>query len=151
MRLARLDRVTDPASDPFDLARFIDAQETTHAAALAELRRGRKTSHWMWFIFPQLRGLGHSPTARHYGITSLAEAKAYLAHPLLAARLAEACDALLAAHGSTDTILGPVDAMKLRSSMTLFAAAADDPARFDAVLARFFDGQRDTATLALLD
>lgn len=142
--------MTSPAPDPFDLARFVSAQENSHADAVAELRRGRKTSHWMWFIFPQLRALGRSATAQHYGIASLAEAEAYLRHPLLAERLAEACDALLAATGSAEAILGPVDAMKLRSSMTLFAAAADDPARFEAVLARFFDGQPDAATLALL-
>lgn len=142
--------MTSPASDPFDLARFVSAQENSHADAVAELRRGRKTSHWMWFIFPQLRALGRSATAQHYGITSLAEAEAYLRHPLLAARLAEACDTLLAANGSAEAILGAVDAMKLRSSMTLFAAATDDPARFEAVLARFFDGQPDAATLALL-
>ncbi|OWK27741.1 DUF1810 domain-containing protein [Sphingomonas dokdonensis] len=142
--------MTSPASDPFDLARFVSAQENSHADAVAELRRGRKTSHWMWFVFPQLRALGRSATAQHYGIASLAEAEAYLRHPLLAARLADACDALLAATGSAETILGPVDAMKLRSSMTLFAAATKERDRFDAVLARFYGGQPDAATLALL-
>lgn len=137
-------------TDPFHLARFVTAQETSYAAALSELRRGRKTTHWMWFIFPQLRGLGRSETATYYGIASLEEARAYLRHPLLGARLAEACAALLSAPGSADAILGTVDAMKLHSSMTLFAAAADDPAAFDAVLARFFGSERDAATIALL-
>ena len=137
-------------SDPFHLDRFVAAQETSYAAALAELRRGRKTTHWMWFVFPQCRGLGHSDTARFYGIASREEARAYLYHPLLGSRLIEACDALLSAPGSADAILGPVDAMKLRSSMTLFAAIADDPGPFDAVLARFYGGTRDPATLALL-
>ncbi|OWK28945.1 DUF1810 domain-containing protein [Sphingomonas mucosissima] len=137
-------------TDPFHLGRFVAAQETSQAAALAELRRGRKTTHWMWFIFPQLRGLGRSDTATYYGIASLDEARAYLRHPLLGSRLIEACAALLLASGSADAILGPVDAMKLHSSMTLFAAAADDPAPFDAVLARFYGGTRDAATMALL-
>lgn len=143
--------MTDPCvTDPFDLARFLAAQETSHATALAELRRGRKTTHWMWFIFPQLRGLGRSDMAFYYGIASLDEARAYLRHPVLGPRLAEACAALLSAPGSADAILGSVDAMKLHSSMTLFAAAADDPAPFDAVLARFYGGARDGATLARL-
>lgn len=137
-------------ADPFDLARFVEAQEHTHAAALAELRRGRKTTHWMWFVFPQLRDLGRSPTARHFGIQSLVEARAYLEHPLLGARLTEACEALLSAEGEAETILGSVDAMKLRSSMTLFAAAADDPLPFERVLSRFFNGQRDPVTIGLL-
>ena len=137
-------------TDPFHLDRFVAAQETSHEAALAELRRGRKTTHWMWFIFPQLRGLGRSDTATYYGIMSLDEARAYLRHPLLGPRLAEACAALVSAPGSADAILGTVDAMKLHSSMTLFAAAADDPAPFDAVLARFYGGTRDAATIALL-
>ena len=137
-------------SDPFHLERFVTAQESSYAAALAELRRGRKTTHWMWFVFPQMRGLGRSDTATFYGIASPDEARAYLRHSLLGRRLAETCDALLSAPGSADAILGLVDAMKLRSSMTLFAAVAEDPAPFDAVLARFHGGTRDPATLALL-
>lgn len=135
--------------DPFDLDRFVTAQHGSYADALTELRHGRKTSHWMWYVFPQLRGLGHSPTAQHFGIASLDEARAYLAHPLLGPRLHEACAALTAASGSAVDILGPVDAMKLRSSMTLFARAADDPAPFQAIIDRFFDGP-DPATAALL-
>ncbi|WP_231023785.1 DUF1810 domain-containing protein [Sphingomonas sp. IC-11] len=137
-------------ADPFDLARFLEAQELTYPAALAELRRGRKTTHWMWFVFPQLRDLGRSTTARHFGIRSIAEARAYLEHPLLGARLIEACDALLGAEGEAEAILGSVDAMKLRSSMTLFAAAADDPSAFERVLSRFFNGERDPLTIDLL-
>lgn len=147
MRIARCVCVTDR----FDLARFVAAQDASFASALAELRRGRKTSHWMWFVFPQLAALGRSATAKHFGIASLAEAQAYLAHPLLGSRLTDACDALLSTTGSAEAILGTVDAMKLRSSMTLFAAAARDPAPFEAVLARFFAGQPDPATTALLD
>ncbi len=137
-------------SDPFDLARFAAAQDGVYPDALAELRRGRKTSHWMWFVFPQLRGLGRSPMAQHYGIASLAEARAYLAHPILGPRLIEASAAVLAAPGDAETILGSVDALKLRSSMTLFAAATDDPTPFAAVLQRFFDGVPDAATEQLL-
>nr|WP_233130762.1 DUF1810 domain-containing protein [Sphingomonas jeddahensis] len=137
-------------TDPYHLARFVAAQDGVYPGALAELRRGRKTSHWMWFVFPQLRGLGRSPTAQHYGIASLAEARAYLAHAVLGPRLHEASATVLAAPGSAEAILGPVDALKLRSSMTLFAAAADDPAPFGAVLRRFFDGAPDAATEVLL-
>lgn len=132
----------------FNLDRFVTAQEGSYTAALAELRQGHKTSHWMWYVFPQLRGLGHSPTAQHFGIASLDEARAYLAHPVLGPRLLEASAAMGAASGSAG-ILGPVDAMKLRSSMTLFALAAADPAPFRAILDRFFDGP-DPATHALL-
>jgi uncharacterized protein (DUF1810 family) len=138
-------------TDPHDLARFVAAQDGVYPAALAELKCGRKTTHWMWFVFPQLRGLGRSATALHFGIASLDEARAYLAHPLLGPRLHEASAALLAAPGSAEAILGPVDAMKLRSSMTLFAAAAPDPAPFDAVLARFFHGERDPATTDIIE
>jgi uncharacterized protein (DUF1810 family) len=138
-------------ADPFDLARFVAAQDGVYPAALAELKRGHKTSHWMWFVFPQLRGLGRSATALHFGIASLAEARAYLAHPLLGARLIEATTAVREAPGSSaEAILGAVDALKLRSSMTLFAAAADDPAPFEAVLARFFGGADDPATIAII-
>ena len=135
----------------FDLDRFVAAQEGVYAAALGELRRGRKTSHWMWFVFPQIAGLGHSATARFYAIASIGEARAYLAHPLLGLRLGE-CAAALLAHRSkaAEAILGPVDALKLRSSMTLFAAAAEDPTPFAAVLDAFFDGARDEGTLERL-
>ena len=134
-----------------DLDRFIAAQATTYDGALAELRRGCKTGHWMWFVFPQIAGLGRSDTARFYAIRNAEEARAYLAHPLLGPRLVAAAQAIVAAPGDAATILGAIDAIKLRSSMTLFAAVADDPAPFAAALNRFFDGKRDEATSALLD
>jgi uncharacterized protein (DUF1810 family) len=134
-----------------DLDRFVHAQQGVYPTALAELRAGSKRGHWMWFVFPQLAGLGHSATARRYAIGSLDEARAYLAHPVLGPRLVEAAAALLAVEGRTaGQILGHPDDLKLRSSMTLFAAAADDPAVFRAVLDRYYDGP-DVATLRLLD
>ena len=133
-----------------DLDRFVAAQAAVYAQALAELRRGRKTGHWMWFVFPQIAGLGRSDTARFYAIRDVAEARAYLAHPLLGLRLLEATGAVIAAPGHAETILGGIDAIKLRSSMTLFAVVAAEPAPFVAALDRFFDGDRDAATLALL-
>ena len=136
----------------FDLERFVTAQNGVYAQALAELKRGRKQSHWMWFVFPQLAGLGRSETARFFGIGSAAEARAYLGHPLLGARLGECVAALLGqAERSAEAIFGVVDAMKLKSSMTLFAAVAGDPAPFAAVLEAYFNGERDPATFALLD
>jgi uncharacterized protein (DUF1810 family) len=143
-----------PEDDPFRLRRFVEAQDAagTYQAALAELRRGRKTSHWMWFVFPQVAGLGSSPTAREYAISGLDEARAYLAHPVLGPRLLESSRALLDGPGrSADEVLGPVDAMKLRSAMTLFLrAAGGGGTTFRAVLARFFDGEPDAATDARL-
>lgn len=133
-----------------DLDRFVAAQASTHDRALAELRAGRKASHWMWFVFPQIAGLGRSDTARFYAIRDRAEARAYLAHPLLGPRLHAATAAAIAAPGDAEAIFGGIDAIKLRSSMTLFAEAADDPATFEAALDRFFGGERDPATLALL-
>lgn len=134
------------------LARFVEAQEGVYARALAELGQGRKRSHWMWFVFPQLAGLGSSATARFYALADAREARAYLDHPLLGARLRECAEALLAHPGvAAETILGPVDALKLRSSMTLFEAVAADPAPFAAVLDAFYGGGRDAATLRLLD
>lgn len=137
-------------SDDFDLDRFVTSQADSWPAARAELQHGRKTTHWMWFVFPQLRGLGRSAIAQHYGIVSLAEARAYAAHPVLGPRLIEAARLVAAAPGSAEAIMGSVDALKLRSSMTLFAAAAADPAPFVAVLDRFYGGARDPATIALL-
>ncbi len=134
-----------------DLSRFVEAQDGTYGQALAELRAGRKTGHWMWFVFPQVAGLGRSPTAQHYAISGLDEARAYLAHPVLGGRLVECAQALLDLPGSdAAAVLGPVDAMKLRSSMTLFARA--DPAQpvFRAVLERYFAGQEDEATTSRL-
>jgi uncharacterized protein (DUF1810 family) len=136
--------------DDTDLARFVEAQDGLYPRALAELRAGAKRSHWMWFVFPQIAGLGRSETARFYAIRSAAEARAYLTHPLLGRRLVEATAAVVAAAGSATAILGAIDAIKLRSSMTLFAAVADDPAPFRRALDRFFDGEPDPATLALL-
>jgi len=136
---------------PFDLERFVEAQRVSYDDALRELRAGRKTSHWMWFVFPQLAGLGRSEMARHYGIASLDEARAYLAHPVLGPRLLECVVAVLAAPGaSAESILGPVDAMKLRSSMTLFHRAAPDEPSFAEVLDRFYGGVPDDRTDALL-
>ena len=136
-----------------DLDRFVRAQDErgTYTRALAELRAGRKTSHWMWFVFPQVAGLGHSPTAQAYAVADLAEARAYLAHDVLGPRLHQCCDALLGLEGvSAEQVLGGTDAMKLRSSMTLFALADPDEPTYDAVLARFFGGEQDERTPPLL-
>ena len=133
-----------------DLDRFVTAQADSYADALAELRAGAKRSHWMWFIFPQIAGLGHSAMAKHYAISSLDEARTYLAHPILGPRLIETSIVVAAAKGSAEAIMGGIDAIKLRSSMTLFAAAADDPTPFTAVLDRFYAGKRDPATLAAI-
>ncbi|GGE17270.1 hypothetical protein GCM10011390_40460 [Aureimonas endophytica] len=137
--------------DPHDLARFVAAQEGTIETALDELRRGRKTSHWMWFVFPQIAGLGHSAMARRYAIASLAEAAAYRAHPLLGARLVQAT-ALVNAHRdlTAHRIFGSPDDMKFRSSMTLFRHADPGEALFGEALARFYGGEEDPATLARL-
>ena len=133
------------------LERFVAAQAGVYEQALAELRAGRKRSHWMWFVFPQLAGLGRSATAHFYAIEPADEARAYLAHPLLGPRLVECAEALLRHRDqSAGAMLGPIDAVKLRSSMTLFEAVADDPAPFAAVLDTFYDGGRDPATLSLL-
>jgi uncharacterized protein (DUF1810 family) len=137
--------------DPFDLARFVRAQRDVYETALAELRSGRKRSHWMWFVFPQVAGLGRSATAQRYAVTGLPEARAYAAHPLLGPRLRDAADAAAAAPASSAAdLFGDVDAVKARSSMTLSARASDDPAPFRAVLDRWFDGAEDPATLRLL-
>lgn len=137
--------------DEFNLARFTEAQAPVYDTVLAELRAARKRSHWMWFIFPQLAGLGRSATAQRYAIASLAEARAYLAHPLLGPRLRQ-CTALVAsAEGrSAHQIFGDPDDMKLHSSLTLFAHAAPDEPLFRACLDQYFDGAPDAATLALL-
>ncbi|MBB4152166.1 uncharacterized protein (DUF1810 family) [Sphingomonas jinjuensis] len=132
------------------LDRFVSAQADSYDQALAELRRGRKASHWMWWVFPQVAGLGRSDTARFYAIADAAEARAYLAHPALGRRLIEASDAVIAAPGSAEAIMGAIDAVKLKSSMTLFAHVADDPAPFRAVLERFYRGEEDAATVDIL-
>jgi uncharacterized protein (DUF1810 family) len=137
--------------DSHDLERFVVAQEHVYDAALSELRAGRKTSHWMWFVFPQIAGLGRSPTAQRYGIASLDEARAYLDHPVLGPRLLESAGALTELSGRTaEQIFGGLDALKLRSSMTLFARAAPEQPRFGEVLARYFNGVEDRDTLQRL-
>ena len=134
----------------FDLDRFVEAQDGVYAQALAELRRGRKESHWMWFVFPQILGLGRSPTAQYYAITSADEARAYLGHPLLGPRLRECTEAVLAhPNRSAEEIFGAVDALKFRSSMTLFEAV-DGAGPFGAALDSFYGGVRDPATLEQL-
>jgi uncharacterized protein (DUF1810 family) len=142
-------------NDPYDLDRFVAAQDHggTYEAAVAELRSGRKRGHWMWFVFPQIAGLGRSPISQRYAISSLAEAKAYLAHPVLGPRLTECAEILteLDEHNAQE-IFGGIDAIKLRSSMTLFARAADpaDP-YFRTVLQKYFAGAPDEATERLLN
>jgi len=137
----------------FDLERFVGAQDAggTYGRALSELRAGRKTSHWMWFVFPQIAGLGSSPAARTYAIGSLAEARAYLAHPVLGPRLAECASALLAVDDrSAEQILGGIDAVKLRSSATLFAVADPGQPVFRKILEKYYGGEDDPETLARL-
>jgi uncharacterized protein (DUF1810 family) len=137
--------------DPYDLQRFVTAQEPVMDRVRAELRRGRKASHWMWFVFPQVAGLGSSPTAQHYAISGLDEARAYLAHPVLGPRLVECARLAAAVEGrSAREVFGSPDDLKLRSSMTLFARAAPDEPAFAAVLDRFFDGEPDPRTLERL-
>ena len=140
-------------SDPFELTRFVTAQDAggTHDQALAELRRGRKSSHWMWFVFPQIAGLGRSGMDRTYAVRSLDEARAYLAHPVLGPRLREAAGLAAAADAaSADDLMGGIDALKLRSSMTLFGRADPAEPAFRAVLDRWFDGVEDDLTVARL-
>lgn len=138
-------------SDPYRLQRFIDAQQPLYNEVCAELRAGKKQSHWMWFIFPQIAGLGHSAMAHMFAISSLDEARAYLEHPVLGARLRE-CSRLVAdiEGRSVEQIFGYPDDLKFRSSMTLFAQATADNAVFKACLQKYFGGQADPATLALL-
>ena len=134
----------------FNLERFIDAQAPVYAQVLSELVQGRKRSHWMWFIFPQIAGLGHSAMARHYAVSSREEAAAYLAHPILGARLIECVSRLLAIGGKTiNDILGSPDDLKFRSSMTLFRAVSDNPV-FDLALRKFYEGVEDERTLEIL-
>ncbi|QGF24671.1 DUF1810 domain-containing protein [Raineyella fluvialis] len=140
------------ATDPYDLDRFVRAQAGgTYERALAELRNGQKATHWMWFVFPQIAGLGHSPTAMEYAISGLDEARAYLQHPLLEHRLIEAARAVEDGPATTaEHLLGRVDAMKLRSSMTLFELANPGGPVFRQVLERYFKGVRDPKTLKIL-
>lgn len=137
-------------TDPFDLKRFLKAQDPVFRDVLGELARGLKQSHWMWFVFPQLAGLGFSAMSQHYAIGSRAEAEAYLAHPVLGPRLIECTRLVLAVDGRTiNAILGAPDDSKFRSSMTLFGAVSDEPV-FAEALARYFAGQPDGATLEIL-
>ncbi len=139
--------------DPFNLARFVEAQDAgaTYDQALDELRRGRKTSHWIWFVFPQIAGLGQSPMSRRYAIASLDEARAYLRHPVLGARLLE-CERVVAAASASSAaaIFGGIDALKLHSSTTLFLRADPHQPVFQQVLDRYFGGEPDAATDRLL-
>ena len=141
------------SAEAFDLARFVDAQDAgrTYDSAIAELRAGSKRGHWIWFVFPQVEGLGMSPTSQLFGVRGLAEARAYVAHPVLGPRLVAAARAVADLSGDDPVaVLGSIDAVKLRSSMTLFAHAADDPAVFRAVLDRYYGGEDDPATLQRL-
>lgn len=135
-------------ADPHNLQRFVEAQEPIYGQVLAELRAGRKRSHWIWFIFPQIAGLGHSSTAQHYAIRSLREAGAYLQHPVLGPRLRECTQLVTRIEGSSiHTIFGSPDDMKFRSSMTLFAKATTDNEPFATALQKYFDGKPDALTL----
>jgi uncharacterized protein (DUF1810 family) len=134
------------------LERFVKAQELAYPIALQDIKKGKKRSHWMWYIFPQLRGLGMSSMAHKYGIADLDEAKAYLEHPVLSGRLYEICGELLKHKDkSVYDIFGDIDAMKLKSSMTLFALTSKEHTIFDEVLECFFDGERDAITLKLIN
>ena len=138
-------------SDPFDLNRFVRAQEADYVGALAEIRSGRKRSHWMWYVFPQFAGLGLSAMSQRYAINSLAEARAYLAHPILGPRLIEIADAVLNVQGRTaHEIFGSPDDLKLSSSATLFALVSPADSVFQRIIDKYFDGSRDEKTLALV-
>ena len=137
--------------DPFDLARFLKAQEAVYPAALSELKSGRKRTHWMWYIFPQIAGLGTSATSRHYAIQSLREAQSFLAHPVLGSRLRECAEAILAVEGrSASEIFGFPDDRKLQSSLTLFASAAGEDSIFTRLLEKYFGGTQDSETMRRL-
>jgi uncharacterized protein (DUF1810 family) len=138
-------------SHPFDLQRFVEAQAPIYEQVRAELRAGHKRSHWMWFVFPQIAGLGQSEMARRYAISSLLEAQAYLAHPVLGPRLRDCTGWVNSVEGrSIEDLFGHPDDLKFHSSMTLFARAAEDPVIFDAALRKYFGGQSDRLTLARL-
>jgi uncharacterized protein (DUF1810 family) len=143
----------DPVTtaDPHDLGRFVAAQENDYERALAEIHAGQKRSHWMWYIFPQLAGLGFSPTAQRYAIKSLAEAKAYLAHPILGPRLVKCAEAAMDINGRSATaIFGSPDDLKLRSCATLFAKVSPADSVFERLVKKYFDGKYDDRTLGLL-
>jgi uncharacterized protein (DUF1810 family) len=139
-------------NDPFNLQRFVSAQEEVYSRALEELKSGVKRTHWMWLIFPQIDGLGHSTTAKYYAIVNLEEARAYLNHPVLGERLLECAEAVSAIRGWTASeIFGYPDDVKLKSSMTLFASADETDSPFARVLHKYFQGERDVRTLQLLE
>ena len=143
---------TQSEMDPFNLQRFVEAQLRDYDRAIAEIRGGRKRSHWMWYVFPQLIGLGRTSTSRYYAISGLEEARAYLEHPLLGPRLRDCSEALLSLHNLTaHEIFGSPDDIKLSSSMTLFALAAGPDSPYSEVLERYFSGRQDERTLNLLD
>ncbi|MFA0812409.1 DUF1810 domain-containing protein [Microbulbifer epialgicus] len=138
-------------AEKFNLARFVEAQRNSYETALAELQRGKKRSHWMWYIFPQIVGLGHSAMAQQYGVKTLGEAKAYLDHPQLGKRLKECCDTLLEIQDRTaHQVFGSPDDMKLKSCMTLFALASGSGNIFEKVLQKYYQGQKDPRTLEIL-
>jgi uncharacterized protein (DUF1810 family) len=142
-----------PTADPYDLDRFVTAQDAggSYQHAVGELRNGRKTSHWMWYVFPQIAGLGQSPTSQFYAVSSIDEARAYLAHPVLGPRLRECAEILAGLSGRTaEQIFGGIDAMKLRSAMTLFHQADPSEAVFGQVLEQYFGGVGDLSTERLL-
>ncbi|MBL8991784.1 MAG: DUF1810 domain-containing protein [Spirochaetia bacterium] len=141
-----------PSDDPFDLKRFLDAQsQGIYESALAEIKSGAKLTHWMWFVFPQFKGLGTSATSIKYSIKSLAEAKAYLEHPILGARLRECCEAMLVVQGKTaHEILGSPDDDKLQSCCSLFAHLSEAGSVFERILGRYYDGERDGKTIQLI-
>jgi len=140
------------AGDPYDLNRFLQAHEDNYERALSEIKRGQKRSHWMWYIFPQFDGLGFSTTSKRYSIKSVAQAKAYLSHPILGPRLTECVEAALSVEGrSAYEIFGSPDDMKLRSCATLFASVSPKSSIFDQLLEKFFQGERDDKTLRLLN
>lgn len=137
--------------DPYDLGRFLQAQEEDYRQALSEIKSGRKRSHWMWYIFPQIEGLAFSSTSKHYAIKSTDEAKAYLAHPVLGSRLRECAEAVLGVEGrSASEIFGSPDDLKLRSCATLFACVSPSGSVFQRLLAKYYEGNRDARTLQLL-
>lgn len=141
---------TGSAADPFDLRRFVEAQAPTYADALAELKAGKKRSHWMWYVFPQYAGLGRSSMAERFAIRSIDEAKAYLRHRILGPRLVECAQAVLDVHGKTaHDIFGSPDDLKLRSSATLFSRVSEPGSVFHRILERYFEGEPDERTLAL--
>ena len=143
---------SEQGSDPFQLSRFVNAQDKIYDRALAELKDGRKRSHWMWFVFPQIEGLGFSSTTQYYSIKSLEEARRYLDHPVLGKRLRECTETILALEGlSASSIFGYPDDLKLKSSMTLFAGVAEPQSVFMRVLEKYYQGNPDERTVAILE